>query len=332
MAESPPCRRMYAPEDSAARHSAGRLCVRHRPWPDHLESHSGANREARAGGRDQGRRAAARHARPASRGPGRQRRQAGRGSASCAIFPTAVASPTIRAASCTSWTRTTSRRCTSMSARVSTRCLQPARKRLHRLRLPSRVRAERLVLHGAYRTRPGQSGKRPTSSRLASQQPTLTYHNVITEWHADESGREHVQGHAARVAARRRTSSRTSRIRWARSSSIRPRSPATPTTACCTRAAAITGSATAAGRTPAIPAQTQRLDSIITAILRIDPRSPSVTHGTKGLGDYTIPMANKFAADGDPKTLGEIYAYGFRNAHRLSWDPPTGRCSPPTSA
>jgi hypothetical protein len=68
------------------------------------------------------------------------------------------------------------------------------------------------------------------------------------------------------------------------------------------------------------PAQTQRLDSIVTAILRFDPRSPSVTHGQKGLGDYTIPMANKFAADGDPKTLGEIYAYGFRNAHRLSWD------------
>lgn len=68
------------------------------------------------------------------------------------------------------------------------------------------------------------------------------------------------------------------------------------------------------------PAQTQRLDSIMTAILRIDPRSPSVTGGVKGLGDYTIPMANKFASDGDPKTLGEIYAYGFRNAHRISWD------------
>ena len=68
------------------------------------------------------------------------------------------------------------------------------------------------------------------------------------------------------------------------------------------------------------PAQTQRLDSIMTAILRIDPRSPSVTHGQKGLGDYTIPLANKFASDGDPNTLGEIYAYGFRNAHRLSWD------------
>jgi hypothetical protein len=68
------------------------------------------------------------------------------------------------------------------------------------------------------------------------------------------------------------------------------------------------------------PGQTQRLDSVVTAILRFDPRSPSVTNGVKGLGDYTIPMSNTFAADGDPKTLGEIYAYGFRNAHRLSWD------------
>ena len=68
------------------------------------------------------------------------------------------------------------------------------------------------------------------------------------------------------------------------------------------------------------PGQTQRLDTVVGAILRIDPRSPSVSGGMKGLGDYTIPAINKFAADGDPKTLGEIYAYGFRNAHRLSWD------------
>jgi glucose/arabinose dehydrogenase len=59
---------------------------------------------------------------------------------------------------------------------------------------------------------------------------------------------------------------------------------------------------------------------VIGAILRFDPRSPSVSKGTKGLGDYTIPPSNRFAADNDPKTLGEIYAYGFRNAHRLSWD------------
>ena len=45
-----------------------------------------------------------------------------------------------------------------------------------------------------------------------------------------------------------------------------------------------------------------------------------MTGGRKGLGDYTIPMANKLAAVGNPHALGEIYAYGFRNAHRLSWD------------
>jgi hypothetical protein len=72
------------------------------------------------------------------------------------------------------------------------------------------------------------------------------------------------------------------------------------------------------------PTTTQRLDSVVGAILRIDPRSPSASGGMKGLGDYTIPASNTFAADGDPKTLGEIYAYGFRNAHRLSWDPMDG--------
>ena len=72
------------------------------------------------------------------------------------------------------------------------------------------------------------------------------------------------------------------------------------------------------------PGQTQRLDSVIGAILRINPRSPSVSKGTKGLGDYTIPPSNRFAADGDAKTLGEIYAYGFRNTHRMSWDPTDG--------
>jgi hypothetical protein len=72
------------------------------------------------------------------------------------------------------------------------------------------------------------------------------------------------------------------------------------------------------------PSATQRLDSVVTAILRIDPRSPRESGGPKGLGDYTIPADNKFQADGDPKTLGEIYAYGFRNAHRLSWDSTDG--------
>lgn len=68
------------------------------------------------------------------------------------------------------------------------------------------------------------------------------------------------------------------------------------------------------------PAQLQRLDTVVGAILRIDPRSPSESGGAKGLGDYTIPSDNRFASDNDSETLGEIFAYGFRNAHRLSWD------------
>lgn len=67
-------------------------------------------------------------------------------------------------------------------------------------------------------------------------------------------------------------------------------------------------------------AQLQRLDSLVGAILRIDPRSPAESGGAKGVGDYTVPAVNLFAADDDPQTLGEIYATGFRNAHRLSWD------------
>jgi hypothetical protein len=81
-----------------------------------------------------------------------------------------------------------------------------------------------------------------------------------------------------------------------------------------------TGFSNGAGDNARNPDQLQRLDTVIGAILRIDPRSPAESGGTKGLGDYTIPPGNRFEADDDPSTLGEIYAYGFRNAHRLSWD------------
>ncbi len=80
------------------------------------------------------------------------------------------------------------------------------------------------------------------------------------------------------------------------------------------------------------PSQTQRLDSIVTAILRLDPRSPSTSKGMKGLGDYTVPGINKFAADGDPP------ARSARSTPMAS-EMPTGcpgtpwmgRCSPRTS-
>ncbi|MFE7133803.1 PQQ-dependent sugar dehydrogenase [Streptomyces sp. NPDC057638] len=48
-------------------------------------------------------------------------------------------------------------------------------------------------------------------------------------------------------------------------------------------------------------------------ILRIDPK------GTDGPGGkYGVPRSNPFA--GQSGRLGEIYAYGLRNPHRMSWD------------
>jgi glucose/arabinose dehydrogenase/mono/diheme cytochrome c family protein len=50
-------------------------------------------------------------------------------------------------------------------------------------------------------------------------------------------------------------------------------------------------------------------------ILRIDPRGNNSSNG-----QYGIPPNNPYAQDGDEQTLGEIFAYGFRNPHRISWD------------
>lgn len=67
------------------------------------------------------------------------------------------------------------------------------------------------------------------------------------------------------------------------------------------------------------PGQLQRLDTLAGTLIRIDPRSPSETGGQAGIGDYTIPADNPFV-DGDSNTLDEIYAFGFRNGHRMAWD------------
>lgn len=67
----------------------------------------------------------------------------------------------------------------------------------------------------------------------------------------------------------------------------------------------------------------QRLDSYLGSILRIDP----VVDGQPLAGPngtYSIPSSNPWASDDDTTTLGEVYAYGFRNPHRLAWDTETG--------
>jgi hypothetical protein len=147
----------------------------------------------------------------------------------------------------------------------------------------------------------------------------VTYHNVITEWRATNA------------AARTFDGTRRELLRVAHVVSnlthplgdveFNPTSkPGAPDYGLLYTSGSDLGFSNGGGPNSNNPGQAQRLDTVIGAILRIDPRSPSVSGGTKGLGDYTIPPLNKFAADGDPATLGEIYAYGFRNAHRLSWD------------
>ena len=49
-------------------------------------------------------------------------------------------------------------------------------------------------------------------------------------------------------------------------------------------------------------------------ILRIDPRGRNSLNG-----QYGIPRDNPFAQNQNTRSLGEIFAYGFRNPHRISW-------------
>src|SRR5947209_3884195 len=147
----------------------------------------------------------------------------------------------------------------------------------------------------------------------------VTYHNIITEWHAANPAANTFQGTRREILREAHVVANLTHPMGAVEFNPTAR-PGDVDYGLLYTSGSDHGFSNGGGPNASNPAQTQRLDSIITAILRIDPRSPSVTHGQKGLGDYTIPMANKFASDGDPKTLGEIYAYGFRNAHRLSWD------------
>ncbi|OFW17161.1 MAG: hypothetical protein A3H29_01205 [Acidobacteria bacterium RIFCSPLOWO2_02_FULL_67_21] len=151
----------------------------------------------------------------------------------------------------------------------------------------------------------------------------VTYHNVITEWHAANPAADTFQG----------TRRELLRVGHIVQNLTHPMGhldfnptakPGSPDYGLLYTSGSDLGFSNGGGPHASNPGQTQRLDTVVTAILRIDPRSPSASGGTKGLGDYTIPAINKFQADGDPKTLGEIYAYGFRNAHRLSWDLTTG--------
>lgn len=147
----------------------------------------------------------------------------------------------------------------------------------------------------------------------------VTYHNVITEWRATNPSANVFEGTKRELLREAHVVANLTHPMGAVDFNPAAK-PGDPDYGLLYTSGSDHGFSNGGGPNSNTASQTQRLDSIITAILRFDPRSPKVTGGVKGLGDYTIPMANKFAADGDPRTFGEIYAYGFRNAHRLSWD------------
>jgi len=53
--------------------------------------------------------------------------------------------------------------------------------------------------------------------------------------------------------------------------------------------------------------------------MRIDPAG----HNSRN-GKYGIPSGNPFIDEPDSLTVKEIYAYGFRNPHRMAWDKSNG--------
>lgn len=62
-----------------------------------------------------------------------------------------------------------------------------------------------------------------------------------------------------------------------------------------------------------------RLTSFLGTIMRIDPAGNNSKNGK-----YGIPANNPFVKESDPATVREIFAFGFRNPHRLAWDPAHG--------
>ena len=71
----------------------------------------------------------------------------------------------------------------------------------------------------------------------------------------------------------------------------------------------------------------QDLTTVLGKILRIDPLDPSLTTSSadpvSANGRYRVPASNPFGSDG--ASVSEIYAFGFRNPFRFSFDEPSNR-------
>ena len=128
----------------------------------------------------------------------------------------------------------------------------------------------------------------------------VTYHNIITEWHATKPAANVFDGTRRELLREAHVVENLTHPMGAVDFNPYAK-PGDPDYGLLYTSGSDHGFSNGGGPNSNTASQTQRLDSIMTAILRFDPRSPKVTGGVKGLGDYTIPMANKFAVGRRPE-------------------------------
>ena len=130
------------------------------------------------------------------------RPRAGRASASCAICPTAAASPTTHAAFCTCSTGTTSR---ASTPNVAAAFPMAVYNRLESGFIGFTFHPE-FARNGLFYTVHAERGpgnpKKPDFIPPGYTPADVTYHNIITEWHATNPAANTFEGHAARAASR----------------------------------------------------------------------------------------------------------------------------------
>ncbi|MBA3482896.1 MAG: PQQ-dependent sugar dehydrogenase, partial [Pirellulales bacterium] len=68
----------------------------------------------------------------------------------------------------------------------------------------------------------------------------------------------------------------------------------------------------------------QDLSQVYGKILRVDVSDGADAYPSDPKKNFDIPATNPFAGDGNPSTLGEVYASGFREPFRGSYDRLTG--------
>jgi glucose/arabinose dehydrogenase len=75
---------------------------------------------------------------------------------------------------------------------------------------------------------------------------------------------------------------------------------------------------------PAFVNNSQDLSKLYGKILRVDVSDAADAYPSDAKKNFGIPADNPFAGDGNPNTLGEVYASGFREPFRGSYDRLTG--------